>query len=228
MKLHKSTEPAILFDLDGTLVDTVYQHVLAWSAPLKAAGIVLPDWKIHRRVGMSGKSMLQQLFREHGKGRRKINIKALEAKHDSVFTKISRNVRVLPGSQELLRHLTRLGVRWAIATTGNKKQTKRLLQNFTIPANTVIATGDDVAKAKPSPDVFVLAAERLGVPIENCIVTGDSVWDMLAAARRRALGVGILAGGYSKDELEQSGAFRVYSDPADMLLHIEDLGLGGE
>ncbi len=228
MKLHKSTEPAILFDLDGTLVDTVYQHVLAWSDPLKAAGIVLPDWKIHRRVGMSGKSMLQQLFREHGKGRSKINIKALEAKHDSVFTKISRSVRVLPGSQELLRHLTRLGVRWAIATTGNKKQTKRLLQNFTIPANTVIATGDDVAKAKPSPDVFVLAAERLGVPIENCIVTGDSVWDMLAAARRRALGVGILAGGYSKDELEQSGAFRVYSDPADMLLHIEDLGLGGK
>jgi phosphoglycolate phosphatase-like HAD superfamily hydrolase len=124
--------------------------------------------------------------------------------------------------------LTRLGVRWAIATTGNKKQTKRLLQNFHIPANTVIITGDDVEKAKPSPDVFVLAAERLGVPIENCIVTGDSVWDMLAAARRRALGVGLLAGGYSKDELEQSGAFRVYSDPADMLLHIEDLGLRGK
>jgi phosphoglycolate phosphatase-like HAD superfamily hydrolase len=135
---------------------------------------------------------------------------------------------LLPGAQELLRHLTRAGVRWAIATTGNKKQTKRLLQNFKIPANTVIATGDDVEKAKPAPDVFVLAAERLGVPIENCIVTGDSIWDMLAAGRRRALGVGLLSGGYSKDELEQSGAFRVYADPADMLLHIEDLGIAGK
>jgi HAD superfamily hydrolase (TIGR01509 family) len=238
MKPQRSTQPAILFDLDGTLVDTVYQHVIAWSTALKAAGIVLPDWKIHRRVGMSGKSMLQQLFREQlvgeqlfaekGPGKRKVNIDALEKKHDAVFTRISRNIRVLPGSREILRYLSRAGVRWAIATTGNKKQTKRLLQNFTIPANTVITTGDDVEKAKPSPDVFVLAADRLGVPIENCIVTGDSVWDMLAAARRRALGVGILAGGYSKDELEQSGAFRVYADPADMLLHIEDLGIAGK
>jgi len=233
MKPQRSTQPAILFDLDGTLVDTVYQHVIAWSTALKVAGIVLPDWKIHRRVGMSGKSMLQQLFREQlfaekGPGKRKVNIDALEKKHDAVFTRISRNIRVLPGSRELLRYLSRAGVRWAIATTGNKKQTKRLLQNFTIPANTVIATGDDVEKAKPSPDVFVLAADRLGVPIENCIATGDSVWDMLAAARRRALGVGILAGGYSKDELEQSGAFRVYADPADMLLHIEDLGIAGK
>jgi phosphoglycolate phosphatase-like HAD superfamily hydrolase len=103
-----------------------------------------------------------------------------------------------------------------------------LLRNFKIPPNTVIATGDDVEKAKPSPDVFVLAAERLGLPIENCVVTGDSIWDMLAAGRRRALGIGLLSGGYSKGELEQSGAFRVYADPADMLLHIEDLGIAGK
>lgn len=228
MKPQRSTEPAILFDLDGTLVDTAYQHVIAWSISLRDAHIVVPDWKIHRRVGMSGKSMLRQLFREHAARRRKISVTALEAKHDAVFTGMSRNVRPLPGAPELLRYLSKRGVRWAIATTGNKKQAKRLLRNFKIPANTVIATGDDVEKAKPSPDVFVLAAEQLGVAIENCIVTGDSVWDMLAAGRRRALGVGILGGGYSKDELEQSGAFRVYADPADMLSHIEDLGIAGK
>jgi HAD superfamily hydrolase (TIGR01549 family) len=228
MKSHHSTEPAILFDLDGTLVDTVYQHVVAWSTPLRKAGIVIPDWKIHRRVGMSGESMLQQLLRESEVGKRKVNVKALEKGHDAEFTKLSRTVRLLPGAQELLRHLTRAGVRWAIATTGGKKQTKRLLRNFKIPPNTVIATGDDVEKAKPSPDVFVLAAERLGLPIENCVVTGDSIWDMLAAGRRRALGIGLLSGGYSKGELEQSGAFRVYADPADMLLHIEDLGIAGK
>jgi HAD superfamily hydrolase (TIGR01549 family) len=228
MKPQPSTEPAILFDLDGTLVDTVYQHVVAWSTPLRSAGIVIPDWKIHRRVGMSGESMLQQLLREPEVGKRKVDVKALEKGHDAEFNKLSRTVRLLPGAQELLRHLTQARVRWAIATTGGKKQTKRLLHNFKLPANTVIATGDDVAQAKPAPDVFVLAAERLGVPIENCIVTGDSIWDMLAAGRRRALAVGLLSGGYSKGELEQSGAFRVYADPADMLLHIEDLGIAGK
>lgn len=95
-----------------------------------------------------------------------------------------------------------------------------------IPAKTAVVTGDDVAKAKPSPDVFVAAAERLGVPLDHCIVVGDSIWDMLAAGRRRALPVGLLSGGYSQSELEQAGAFCVYADPADMLEHIEDVGLG--
>jgi HAD superfamily hydrolase (TIGR01549 family) len=220
--------PAILFDLDGTLVDTVYQHMMAWSAPLKEAGIVIPDWKIHRRVGMSGKSMPQQLFREHQAGKRKLNIDVLEKKHEAEFTRTRRNVRLLPGAPELLRHLTRLGVRWAIATTGNKRQTTRLLRSFKLTAATVIVTGDDVEQAKPSPDIFVATAQSLGVPIENCVVVGDSIWDMLAASRRRALGVGILAGGYSKEELAQSGAFRVYNDPADMLLHLEDLGIAAQ
>ena len=128
----------------------------------------------------------------------------------------------------MLRYLRQSSIRWAIATTGDRKQTTRLLRDLKIPPQTVVITGDDVIKAKPSPDVFVLAAKRLGVPIENCIVVGDSPWDMLAAGRRRALGVGLLSGGYSKAELEEAGAFRVYADPADMLLHIEDLGIPGE
>ena len=128
----------------------------------------------------------------------------------------------------MLRYLSQSGIRWAIATTGNRKQTTSLLQDLKVPEPGVVVTGDDVRKAKPSPDVFVFAAKRLRVSIENCIVVGDSPWDMLAAGRRRALGIGILAGGYSKGELEESGAFRVYSDPAEMLLHIEDLGIAGK
>jgi phosphoglycolate phosphatase-like HAD superfamily hydrolase len=89
----------------------------------------------------------------------------------------------------------------------------------------VVVTGDDVAKGKPSPNVFISAAKQLGVPVEHCVVVGDSVWDMLAAGRRRALSVGFLSGGYSQAELEQAGAFRVYADPGDMLKHIEDIGL---
>jgi HAD superfamily hydrolase (TIGR01509 family) len=111
-------------------------------------------------------------------------------------------------------------VRWAIATTGGRRQTKRMLRRLKIQAK-VVVTGDDVERAKPSPEVFVLAAQRLGVPIENCVVVGDSVWDMLAAGRSKALGVGILGGGYSQEELERSGAFRVYADPSEMLLTLK-------
>jgi HAD superfamily hydrolase (TIGR01509 family) len=224
MKNAKSRNPGILFDLDGTLVDTVYQHVSAWSVALRSVGVVIPQWKIHRRVGMSGPSMVQQLLAEQG-SRLKVDIGLLEKKHDAGFTKASRDPHILPGSKELLKFLTRKHIRWAIATTGGKEQTARLLKKLDIPAGVPVVTGDDVAKTKPSPDVFVLAADQLGVPIEDCIVTGDSVWDMLAAARKRALGVGLLCGGYGREELEGSGAFRIYADPEEMLLHIEDLGI---
>jgi phosphoglycolate phosphatase-like HAD superfamily hydrolase len=90
-----------------------------------------------------------------------------------------------------------------------------------------VVTGDDVVNTKPSPDVFVLAAERLGVSIRDAVVVGDSTWDLLAAGRKSALGVGMLSGGYGQDELERAGAFRVYADPADLLMHSEHLGIPG-
>jgi HAD superfamily hydrolase (TIGR01549 family) len=218
--------PALLFDLDGTLIDTAYEHALAWSSAFRAAGMAVPTWKIHRHIGMSGKSLVRQLVREHGSRVRKIDVKQLEKKHDAEFTKALGRIQPLPGSSELLRKLTQMKVSWAIATTGNRKQTDRLLRLLSFCSKIVIVTGDDVEKAKPSPDVFITAANKLKMPIDHCIVVGDSVWDMLAAGRRRALAVGVLSGGYSQAELEQSGAFRVYADPADMLDHIEDLGLG--
>jgi HAD superfamily hydrolase (TIGR01509 family) len=228
MKAERSNNPAILFDLDGTLIDSVYEHVLAWAAALRSVDIVVPNWKIHRRIGMNGKSMVSQLLREPEVKRRTVKVGPLEEKHDAAFSKAVNDIRLLPGARELLRYLSKSGIRWAIATTGNRKQTTRLLRDVKVSSHTVVITGDDVIKAKPSPDVFVLAAKRLGVPIEDCIVVGDSPWDMLAAGRRRALGVGLLSGGYSKGELEEAGAFRVYADPSEMLLHIEDLGIEGE
>jgi HAD superfamily hydrolase (TIGR01549 family) len=218
--------PALLFDLDGTLVDTAYEHMFAWSLALREAGMAMPNWKIHRRIGMSGKSLIRQLAREHGSRGRRVRPEHLEQRHDAEFTKALGRIQPLPGAAELLRTLTRLQVRWAIATTGNRKQTERLLRILSLSFKAaVVVTGDDVEKAKPSPDIFITAAARLQVPIEHCIVVGDSIWDMLAAGRRRALAVGLLSGGYSKAELEESGAFRVYADPGDMLAHIEDLGV---
>lgn len=218
--------PALLFDLDGTLVDSVFQHVRAWSEALADAGIVVPRWKIHRRVGMSGKSFLQELLREM-KPRHKFDLEKLEKEHDVRFAAELRKIEPLPGASELLAHLFRNKVKIAIATTGNRKQTLAMLEKLDVPDGTPLVTGDDVEKAKPSPDIFVAAAQRLNVPIGDCIVVGDSVWDLLAAGRKSALGVGLLSGGYGQEELERAGAFRVYGDPQELLEHIEQLGLPG-
>lgn len=219
--------PAVLFDLDGTLIDSNYQHVNAWAEALHSAGIVIPTWKIHRRIGMSGKSFLPELLRELRHKHKQADIQQLEKKHDQLFRRQIPRLLPLPGAVDLLQHLSRHHVRIAIATTGGRQQTARLLRQIQIPRTTRIVNGDDVEKAKPSPDIFMVAAHQLNVAINNCIVVGDSAWDLLAAGRKSALGVGLLSGGYGQEELEQAGAFRVYSDPADMLMHLEQLGLPG-
>jgi HAD superfamily hydrolase (TIGR01509 family) len=227
-KRRRTDLPALLFDLDGTLIDSVYQHVTSWSEALKSAGIVIPQWKIHRRVGMSGKSFLHELFREGVARTSKVDLDELEQKHDSLFSRTIPRLERLPGTNELLQHLSRQKIRAAIATTGGRKATEALLARIKLPPEFPVLTGDDVEKAKPSPDVFVAAAKRLRVAIEDCIIVGDSVWDLLAAGRKSALGVGLLSGGCGQAELEGAGAFRVFSDPADLLMHIEQLGLPGE
>jgi phosphoglycolate phosphatase-like HAD superfamily hydrolase len=120
--------------------------------------------------------------------------------------------------------LTREGMPWAIATSGRMETAAVNLQALGVdPDTTVVVTRDDVKYAKPDPDLFVAAAGRLGAPIEQAVVVGDSIWDMLAARRCRALGVGVLSGGYGLDELERAGALRVYEDPADLLAHIDEV-----
>lgn len=224
-KRKRSGLPAFLFDLDGTLIDSVYEHVAAWSLALRSEGISLPNWKIHRHIGMSSSSFIKELLRETASDRVRPKIDVLDQKHDAEFEKM--RLQTLPGAQNLLNHLEQVGIPWAVATTGGKRQTERLLRRFSIPKRVPVVNGDDVKNAKPSPDVFVKAAQELGVPIGDCIVIGDSVWDVLAAGRKSALGVGLLSGGYSQEELERAGAFRVYADPADLLVHIEDLGVPG-
>jgi HAD superfamily hydrolase (TIGR01509 family) len=219
--------PAVLFDLDGTLVDSVYEHVEAWWTTLNKAGILVPKWRIHRRVGMSGKSFVTELMREFAP-KKKIDFDQLEKQHDARIVEVVSDIQPLPGADELLEHLHRSKIRIAIATTGNRKQTALLLKKLTIPRGMPILTGDDVKKAKPSPDIFLAAAAVLKIDLRDCIVVGDSVWDVLAAGRKGALGVGMLSGGYGEEELHRAGAFRIYADPKDMLLRLEQLGLPGQ
>jgi HAD superfamily hydrolase (TIGR01549 family) len=218
-------EPVYLFDLDGTLVDSVYQHVLAWKEALDAEGIELSVWRIHRKIGMSGGLFTNQLLRETGLEISDERVDRLRRTHAAAYQRYASQIRPLPGARELLDWLTTEGIPWSIATSGRMETAIVNLKALGVdPAKVPVVTRDQVKYAKPDPDLFLAAAERLSAPIDTAVVVGDSIWDMLAATRCRALGVGLLSGGYGLDELQDSGAFRVYEDPADLLRHIDEVG----
>jgi HAD superfamily hydrolase (TIGR01509 family) len=218
-------EPVFLFDLDGTLVDSVYQHVLAWKEALDGEGIELSVWRIHRKIGMSGGLFTNQLLRETGLEISTERVERLRQGHAAAYRQQANRIRPLPGARELLTWLSDAGIPWAIATSGRMETAAVNLAVLGVdPQRTPVVTRDQVKYAKPDPDLFLAAAERLNAPIETAVVVGDSIWDMLAAIRCRALGVGLLSGGYGPDELRQSGAFRVYEDPADLLRHVDEVG----
>lgn len=217
--------PAFLFDLDGTLIDSVYQHVIAWRAALEAIGIDLSVWRIHRRIGMSGGLFVQALLRETGRSLSAAEVSELQAAHADEFRKQYASVTALPGARELLATLTEAGVRWAIATSGLSATARPALDLLGLPQDTPMVTRDLVRHAKPDPDLFLAAASLLGVDPRYAMVVGDSVWDLLAARRAGALGVGLQSGGYGREELERAGAYRVYADPAEMLARIDEIGV---
>jgi HAD superfamily hydrolase (TIGR01549 family) len=216
---------AFLFDLDGTLVDSVYQHVLAWYEAMAAVGIELAVWTIHRRIGMSGGLMANAILRETGHAVTPEEAGRLLHLHAEAYARLCGTIRPLPGARELLAYLSQAGVPWAIATSGRLESARPTLEALGVPSGVPIVTRDQVGHAKPDPDLFLAAAERLGVSIGDSVVVGDSVWDLLAARRARALGVGLLSGGYGQEELERAGAYRVYQDPADLLRHVDEVGV---
>jgi len=218
--------PAFLFDLDGTLVDSVYQHVLAWHDALDREGIPLSVWRIHRKIGMSGGLFANALLRELGREITPELTERLRMAHAEAFLARLDTVQPLPGAVELLRALDAARAPWAIATSGRMETAGPLVRSLGVdPERAVVVTRDQVRHAKPDPDLFLAAAARLGVDIEAAVVVGDSVWDLLAARRARALGVGLLSGGYGREELERAGAYRVYEDPADLLRHLDEVGV---
>jgi HAD superfamily hydrolase (TIGR01549 family) len=217
---------AFLFDLDGTLVDSVYQHVLAWKEALDQEGIDLSVWRIHRKIGMSGGLFTHILLRETGMEITHDRIERLRHGHAAAYGRLAEagSVKPLPGARELLAWLTDAGIPWGIATSGRMETAAHNLVALGVDPNKVpVVTRDQVRHAKPDPDLFVTCADRLGADIRNALVLGDSIWDMLAAQRARSLGIGLLSGGYGSAELERAGAYRVFDDPADLLLHIDEV-----
>jgi HAD superfamily hydrolase (TIGR01509 family) len=217
--------PSFLFDLDGTLIDSVYQHVIAWRAALSDIGIDLSVWRIHRRIGMSGGLFVSALLRETGRSLSPADIDRLQQAHAAQYRAQAHAVTPLPGARDLLGLLTEARVPWAIATSGYAATARPALALLGLPDDTPMVTRDMVRRAKPDPDLFLAAAALLGVDPRHAMVVGDSVWDLLAARRAGSLGVGLMSGGYGREELERAGAYRVYADPAEMLARIDELGV---
>jgi phosphoglycolate phosphatase-like HAD superfamily hydrolase len=192
--------PALLFDLDGTLIDSVYQHVIAWRAALSRVGIDLSVWRIHRRIGMSGGLFVSALLRETGRSLSDADIALVQAVHREEYLAQADTVRPLPGAADLLAALTEREVAWAIATSGYRATAQHALAMLGLPDDAPMVTRDVVRHAKP---------------------------DLLAARRAQAIGIGLMSGGYGREELERAGAYRVYADPADMLNRADELGVRG-
>jgi HAD superfamily hydrolase (TIGR01509 family) len=217
---------ALIFDLDGTLVDTVYPHVVAWQQALAEAGLSIDGWRIHRRIGMSGGLFARAVAREAGRPLGEAEAEAIQQRHGELFRALLPERRPLPGAFELLAALRVGGVAHGIATSGRRPEIDASLAALGVPPETVVVDRGDVLRAKPEPDLFLACQERLGVAVADCYVVGDAVWDLLAARRAGMLSVGLLSGGYGSDELTGAGAYRVYRDPAELHTSLDELGIG--
>jgi HAD superfamily hydrolase (TIGR01509 family) len=217
---------ALIFDLDGTLVDTVYGHVFAWQRALAESGMPIDGWRIHRRVGMSGGLFTRAVARELGRDLTDEEAEELQHRHGELFRELLPERRALPGARDLLADLRARGITHGIATSGRRPEIDASLEALGVPDSMVVVERGDVARAKPDPGLFVECARRLETDPGDCYVIGDAVWDLLAARRAGMLSVGLLSGGYGGDELERAGAYRVYRDAAELHISLDELGVG--
>jgi len=217
--------PALIFDLDGTLVDTVYAHVYAWQRALAEVGMAVDGWRIHRRIGMSGGLFTRAVARELGREITQEEAEAIQQRHGELFTESMPERRPLPGAIELLRYLRQNKIPHGIATSGRRPEIDASLQALGVTNDTIVVERGDVLRAKPAPDLFLNCQQRLDISVDDCFVVGDAVWDLLAARRARMLSIGLLSGGYGEDELTRAGAFRVYRDPLELHRSLDELGV---
>jgi HAD superfamily hydrolase (TIGR01509 family) len=203
--------PAVLFDVDGTLVDTNYLHTMAWWRAFRDMGQQLPAARVHRHIGMGSDMLMEALV-----GR--AEWPELEEAHRRRLEELKGEIVAFPKAAELLRALAAQGVHIVLATSSNEKDVDALVA--AIDADDAIGevtSAGDVEEAKPRPDVFQAAMEKGGCDPDTTVVVGDTVWDVKAAARAGLPCICVLSGGVSRAELEEAGAVAVYDDVAALL-----------
>jgi HAD superfamily hydrolase (TIGR01549 family) len=214
---------ALLFDLDGTLIDSAYAHAVAWQHAFLQHGIAIDAWRLHRRIGMSGDVLMQSIAEELQIRLR--NRDGLTRDHAKKFKAILPAQIPHRGALELLADLRRRKIRFGIASSGARKDVQPSLDALKLRKNDVVVTRDEVDQGKPHADLFEVCRQRLEASKDECFAVGDSVWDALSAKRAGLLFVGLLSGGYGRDELSAAGAYRIYDDAEMMRLRLPDLGL---
>jgi HAD superfamily hydrolase (TIGR01509 family) len=206
----------VIFDVDGTLVDTNYLHVLAWSRAVHDAGETASMAEIHQLLGMGSDQLVERML-----GRP--NEEVADG-HKAHFRKLTAEIRALPGARDLLSEVHRRGAQVVLATSASEEQLEAMLDALALPDGVVDhrTNKDDVEESKPAPDIFVAAMRESGLEPERCLVVGDTVWDVEAATECGLRVVGVLTGGIGGGALERAGAIAVYQDVGDLLEHLDD------
>ena len=217
-------QAAVLFDVDGTLVDSVYLHTLAWWQAFRQAGYVVPMASIHRSVGMGGDRILARLLPA---GRDKDEDGVIMASHAAVFATFWPALRPLDGASELLARCHDVGLAVALASSARLRDLEVLRAAIGADAFIDAATSSaDAKESKPAPDILVAALNALGVQASNAIYVGDAVWDIYAAGKLDIPAIGLTCGGTSEAELRDAGAVEIYSSPRALLENLGDSAIG--
>ena len=209
----------VLFDVDGTLVDTPYLHAVAWWQAMRRFGYDAPMASVHRAVGMGADKIIEQVL---GDRRDKSHDGAIAGAHTELYKPYWPQLRPLPGAADLLRACKARGYRVVLASSASEEEVKALRRALDADdAVDVATTGDDAGESKPAPDILQVALERSGLDPERAVFLGDAVWDVYACARVGLPCVAVTCGGTSEGELRDAGAAAVYVDPAAVLADLD-------
>jgi HAD superfamily hydrolase (TIGR01509 family) len=210
------SEPGILFDVDGTLVDTNYLHTVAWSRAFDALGLRVPMSSIHRAIGMGSDKLIPSLAGDD------VDAEKADAQHGERYEELHGEIRAFDGAAELLRTCRRRGARVVLATSAQERDLDVLRKAIAADdAIDEITTSGDVDRSKPDPEIFATAMEKAGLDPATTVVVGDTKWDVEAAERVGLPAVCVLTGGWSRPELEAAGAAAVYDDVAALLADLD-------
>jgi HAD superfamily hydrolase (TIGR01509 family) len=213
----------VLFDIDGTLVDSNYLHVHAWCRAFKEAGIEVETWRIHRGIGMDGTRLVKAL----SGGADEATRQRASQLHSRYYAELSSYLSLLPGARELLDRVASQGMQVVLATSAPDDELatlRSLLDSEDLVS--AVTSSEDVDIAKPEPDIVAIALDRAGVPASRAVFVGDSVWDARAAAKAGVTSIGVRSGGVSAQELQGAGATMVFDGPRDLCEHVETSPIG--
>lgn len=210
--------PAVLFDVDGTLVDSNYLHVFAWQRAFGETGIDVQAWRIHRCIGMDGSMLVHTL----ATGADADTVTRLKDLHTQYYRDTAGLLAPLPGARELLHWISALGRQVVLATSAPEEELALLRRVLDCDeVITAVTSAQDVDTAKPEPDIIAVALERAGIASEHAVFVGDAVWDIEACNRAGVTAIGLLSGGVGRGELRNAGATDVFEDPADLLRQVQ-------